>query len=189
VLLLHQLGQDRHDFDQVWMTFQNSGISTLALDFRGHGDSDPAAVELEALLTDPDQLRHDVAAGLAFLASQEAVDPNRIGVMGVSVGANMAVVANHRRQEWGVKSICAISARLERVQDLAETVELDLANALYVAAVDEHPQAEDADALFNLTEEPKDLEIVLGTAAHGADLLQASVDAQNGTVAWFESQL
>jgi len=189
VLLLHQYGNDRHDYDAIWSLFHESGLATLAIDFRSHGESDQASVSTEELLSDPDQLRHDVEAALDWLASKEEVDPARIGVMGLSVGANMAVVANHNRTAWGVASIVAFSARLSAVEALASTSALDLESALYVASEGEEPQATDAVSLYDLTAEPHRVELVLGTSSHGADLLQASADARQGSVDWFAEQL
>ena len=189
VLLLHQFNNDSGDFSNVWFVFLDAGISVLAIDFRSHGDSDEAAVPLDDLLTDPNQLKWDVLAGLEYLADQPMVDPARIGVMGLSVGANMAGVANHNREAWGVKATCSLSARKDRIETLAETTTLDLAAAQWVAAIEEEPQATMAQELFDITVEPSDLRLVLDTGAHGADLLAGSPDAQNGTVAWFVAQL
>lgn len=189
VLLLHQYGNDRHDYDTIWTLFHESGLSTLAIDFRSHGESDPASVDTELLLSDPDQLRHDLQAGLTWLAAQEAVDPARIGVMGLSVGANLAVVANHNREEWGVSSTVSFSSRLDAIEALAGTATLDLQSALYVTSETEEPQATDATTLFEMTAEPRRVEHVLGTSSHGASLLQASADARQGSVDWFAEQL
>jgi len=161
----------------------------LAFDFRSHGGSAVAAVTLEELLVDPDQLKWDVLAGLAYLQDRAEVDPDRIGVFGVSVGGNLAVVANHHRATWGVKSTCAVSANRDRVLLLAETDTLDLENAQYVAAENESPQNAMAEQLFAETVEPSDLRLILGTDDHGAALLNGSGDAQVGIPAWFVEQL
>ena len=141
------------------------------------------------MLEDPDQLKWDVLAGLEYLRDQPSVDPERIGIFGLSVGANMAVVANHHRAEWGVKTITAVSANRDRVLLLAETDTLNLENAQYVAAENESPQNAMAEEMFNETVEPSDLRLVLGTDDHGADLLQGSGEAQVGIPAWFVEQL
>ena len=109
--------------------------------------------------------------------------------MGLSVGGNMAVVANHNRAAWGVKSICAFSARLSSIESLAETEELDLESALYVVSLTEEPHATDATTLFQMTAEPRRVEHVKGTSSHGAALLAASADARQGSVDWFAENL
>ena len=189
VLLLHQYARDRADFDSVIDLFEDAEIATLALDFRGHGLSEGVDFDLDQLLTDPDQLRHDVLAGLDWLRDHEAVHADRVGVMGLSVGANMAVVANHNREAWGVKSTCTVSARLSAIRDLAGTTDLDLENSIYVAADLEQPQADDADALGAMTADPTVVRRVLNTSAHGFQLLLNSQGVREGTVAWFVDEL
>jgi len=190
VLLLHQYSRDRNDFYQVFEIFEREGISTLAIDFRSHGSSDTATVALEELLSDPDQLIHDVRAGLDFLEAQDGVvADNRIGIMGLSVGANMAVVANHKangEDDWAVRTSVSLSPRLEAIYALAGSEELELDSALYVAADDEQPQADDCVTLEGMTGTPANSQLVGSTnAAHGIELLERSFDVREGTVRWF----
>lgn len=189
VLLLHEIARDSADFNTVFIDFVEAGIAPLAIDFRGHGDSDPVTIDLADLQTDPSQLHHDVVAALEWLAARDDVDADRIGIMGLDVGASMSVVALHNRATWGVKSICAITPILEHVHALAGTDQLDLENALYVAAENNVQDLADAQALFDITVDPRDIEPVGQTDDHGADLLNGSIDAQSGTVNWFVEAL
>ncbi len=190
VLLLHQYSRDRNDFYQLFEIFEREGISTLAIDFRSHGSSDTATVDLDELLSDPDQLIHDVRAGLDFLEAQDGVvQDNRIGIMGLSVGANMAVVANHMANgeaDWAVRTTVSLSPRLEAIYALAGSEELELDSALYVAADDEQPQADDCITLEGMTGIPANSQLVGSTnGAHGIELLERSFDVREGTVRWF----
>jgi dienelactone hydrolase len=189
LLLLHQYERDRADFDLVFAGFREAGISTLALDFRGHGLSDDAPVPLPDLLSDPDQLRLDVEAALAWIHDRPEVDGDRVGVLGVSVGANLAVVANHNREAWGVRTTASISARRSAVDTLAGTSVLDLQRALYAAGDGEVPQAADAEVLAAITVEPNEVRLVEGTDRHGADLFLFSSGVRDGVVFWFSTHL
>jgi pimeloyl-ACP methyl ester carboxylesterase len=189
VLLLHEITRNRMDFNPVWFNFVKEGVSVLAIDFRGHGTSDLATVSVEELRVDPDQLQWDVLAALAYLQDQPAVDPDRIGIFGLDVGADLAVVANHRRATWGVKTICALSANRDSVLLLAETDTLDLESAQYVAAENEAPENAMAEQLYEETADPKDLRLILDTDDHGAELLFGSGDAQVGIPDWFIDHL
>ena len=75
VLLLHQYSRDRNDYYQLFPIFEREGISTLAIDFRSHGGSDAASVSQEELLSDPDQLIHDVRAGSRSCAGRSLASP------------------------------------------------------------------------------------------------------------------
>ena len=189
VLLLHQFGRDRDDFLLLRDGFAEAGIATLAIDLRNHGDSDGAPVPFGDLPTDPTQFPEDLQAGLAWLHARADVDTARVGVLGLSVGANLAVLAIHHRAAWGVKTAVVVSANLEDLALLAGTDAFDLASAIYIAADLDLPEADDADALFAMTAEPVDIRRVTNTSAHGVDLLTASPQARTGIVDWFVENL
>ena len=189
VLLLHQLARDRDDFLLLRDAFIEAGIATLALDLRSHGDSEQGPVPFGELASDPTQFPEDMIAGLAWIQDRAEVDPTRVGVMGLSVGANLAVVANHNRVALGVKTTVVVSANLEGIYLLAETDTLDLASAIYIAADLDLPEADDAAALGLLTSEPVDARRVGSTSAHGVDLLTASPQVLEGVIEWFVDQL
>jgi hypothetical protein len=105
------------------------------------------------------------------------------------MGANMAVLSNHNRADWGVRSIVAISADLQSIAALSGAADLDLESALYAASDGVEPQSGDATTLAGMTADPKDLRLILGTNSVGAALLQASADARQGAVDWFAEQL
>jgi|GEM_PF-1587016 len=195
VLLLHELFGDRQDFNLVWDVFQSNGISTMAIDFRGHGTSPDAGVEVAALRTSPGLLEADVRAALDNLAARAVVDTSKIGILGLDVGANLAVLglsesAQGSADPWGVDAIVAVTPDILGIEALGElsAADLDLRGAQYVAGEDTPADADDAQALYDLTQDPRDLRIVLGTSAHGAAMLTGSTDARQGVVAWFVAQ-
>ncbi len=195
VVLLHELGGDRQDFNLIWDIFQSNGISTMAFDHRGHGASPDAGVSFDELRTTPGLLEADVRAALDYVLGQDVVDDGRIGILGLDVGANLAVIGRHESRNgspdsWRVHTIVAITPDIAGIEALGELSSADLAlsNVQYVAGENTPDDVTDATALYDLTDEPKDLRVVLGTGAHGADMLTGSSDARNGIVAWFASR-
>ena len=195
VLLLHELWGDRGDFTLIWDVFQDAGISTMAIDFRGHGNSPDASVDNDVLRTSPGLLESDVRAALEELASKSVVDTSKVGILGLDVGANLAVIGQHESRQgssdsWGVDVICAVSPDLGGIEALSGTATIDmvLSYAQYVAGENEPDDAADATALYDVTTDPRDLRIVLGTGAHGAAMLTGSSDARAGIVNWFSNQ-
>jgi dienelactone hydrolase len=61
-----------------------AGIASLAIDLRGHGGTGGAE--------DRDLAQQDVAAAFEGLRHVSGVDPARVGVVGASIGANLALV-------------------------------------------------------------------------------------------------
>jgi dipeptidyl aminopeptidase/acylaminoacyl peptidase len=92
VLLLHGTGGSRQDLLPEMGILAKRGISVLALDLPGHGQSDG-----ESHWDEPE--RQATRAAVDFLAKQQEVDPNRIGAFGFSLGSYTAlqVAATDRR--------------------------------------------------------------------------------------------
>jgi alpha-beta hydrolase superfamily lysophospholipase len=86
VVLVHMLARTRADWDEMAQQIEEAGITTLAIDLRGHGGSGGSAASL------PDMAR-DVRAAVQWLSNRPGVRPDAIGVVGASLGANLALVA------------------------------------------------------------------------------------------------
>lgn len=78
------------------------GIAVLIFDYRGYGRSSPASG------LDRYQLMEDSRAAMDYLLARPDVDPQRIGVLGVSLGGVFASKLAAERSE--VKALCLISA-------------------------------------------------------------------------------
>lgn len=70
---------------KVAQAFAESGIATLAFDYRGCGESEGDPQRLFPL-----ERIADIRNSVAFLRTSDGVDPDRIGVYGVSYGAGLA---------------------------------------------------------------------------------------------------
>lgn len=87
ILLLHGSDSNRLQmrFYAPWLW--NAGYSLLLPDFRAHGNSGGALTSFG-----PREVL-DAKAAVSFLASRRELDADRIGLLGVSLGAAVAVVA------------------------------------------------------------------------------------------------
>lgn len=203
VLLLHQVdvvqgeGRDRHDWDGTFEALVEAGISTLAIDFRSHGGSDPTDVPVIDLGSDREQLRFDVEAALDYLDDQNfEIGADLIGVAGLGLGASMAVVASHESPEgqpgdWGADAIAAVSGRRDRAEDLTPDGDATLTprDGFYIAGIDNALDTESATYFHSITQGDKRLLLQPGTDAHGADLLAAQPAVGDAIVAWFAEVL
>ena len=84
VVLCHGLGTDHRSMRPSALNIARHGIAILSFDFRGHGKSDG--------LFDGNEDR-DVIAALEWLRHQPKIDPQRIALVGHSVGAIAATRA------------------------------------------------------------------------------------------------
>ncbi|MBL4686242.1 MAG: alpha/beta fold hydrolase [Nannocystaceae bacterium] len=170
-LLLHQFSNTKSQWDAHLATFIERGYVTLAIDLRGHGESDPQDGAFNDLLTDPDQAPLDVQAALEHLQGHQAVDTSRIAVVGTSIGANLAVVA--ASQDLGVRATVAISTRLTPVQSLLGGAQIAVGPLLCYAGETDGggDQAMTCGALEPLSSGPADSVILPGSSAHGVTIV------------------
>ena len=90
IMVLHGFGSNKDSSSCTIATrmFEAMGYVTLRFDFRGCGESEGASGKVICL-----EQVEDTRAAVAYLASRPEVDPKRIGVMGHSFGAAVAVYA------------------------------------------------------------------------------------------------
>ncbi len=91
VIMLHGFGSSRDEvgglFAQQAAALEAKGIASLRIDFRGYGESagDMADTTLEGLVANAEAAR-------TYLGTVQGVDPARIGVIGYSFGAAVAML-------------------------------------------------------------------------------------------------
>lgn len=89
-LVMHGWGSSALDLVPLAEPLREAGLHTLLLDARGHGRSD------DCTITSMPHFADDVAAGLHWLRANPLVDPDRIVLVGHSVGAGACLLAAHR---------------------------------------------------------------------------------------------
>jgi dipeptidyl aminopeptidase/acylaminoacyl peptidase len=87
VIMLHGYGRSRGELLPQAAFLYRAGYAVLLFDFRHRGSSGGDSVTLGA--KEP----LDVFGALNYLQSRPDVDPGRIGVMGVSLGASVGIIA------------------------------------------------------------------------------------------------
>jgi pimeloyl-ACP methyl ester carboxylesterase len=91
VLMLHGFGSSRDEVGSMYAreaaALAKEGIASLRIDFRGFGksDGDTGATTIDGQLA-------DAKAAAAYLASQKGIDPQRLGVLGFSLGGGVATL-------------------------------------------------------------------------------------------------
>ena len=99
VVLLHEIGQSRDEWAAFSPLLQRGGIAALAIDLRGHGESTrkltaqgPQRVDVHDFTPrDFEDMLLDVEAAVDWLSDQPGIDKHRIGIVGSSLGANVAL--------------------------------------------------------------------------------------------------
>ena len=190
VLLVHQYLQDKSQWDPVVDSLTAEGWRVLAVDLRGHGDSDPTEGPLNDILHDPLQAPMDIEVALWWLQTDGKADPARLAIVGTSIGANLACVAS--ALSYGTKLHVALSPRDVPVGNLAgNPAELSF-NGLYcvAGALDNGGvQANTCTQFVTDASEPKKVVVIEGTGAHGVAIVNDFPDEWAAIVAWLAEHL
>lgn len=180
VLLLHMLGRDKSDYKSLSLYLQQNSFSVLAIDFRGHGNSDLDY----ATFTDEDwqKLVLDVETGVDYLESKGY---KRIAVIGASIGANAGF--KQAIQDTRIDSLVLLSAGEEyygiNVTAIAPYYERP---ALIVAAMDDKEAAVAATRIYNAMKNPYvDLKMY-PTGGHGTEMLTNQEGLAPTIVTWLQ---
>ena len=180
VLLLHMLGKDKSDYNNVSLYLQQNGFSVLAIDFRGHGNSDLDYTTF----TDADwqNLVVDVEASVDFLESKGY---KRIGVVGASIGANAGL--KQAVQDTRIDSLVLLSAGEEyhgiNVTAIAPYYDRPV---MIVAAMDDKEAAVAATRIYNAIENPYTDLKMYPTGGHGTEMLKNQEGLAATIVTWLQ---
>jgi dienelactone hydrolase len=184
VILVHMLHRSRRDWDAFASRLASEGIGALALDLRGHGDSqawgtgDPP---------DYSSLVLDVRAARHFLAARADVQQARIGIAGASLGANLAVL--EAAGDPAIASLALLSPSLDYRGLRIEAASRKLARPVLLIASDDDPYAlRSAHELQKAGGGTREL-LVPSHAGHGTTMLGRDGDLSRALVDWFHRTL
>ena len=113
VILVHMLNRSRRDWEAFAHRLAGEGIGALAIDLRGHGESQ-RFVSPSATDTGYASMVHDVKAARRYLASRADVQQSRVGIAGASLGANVAALAAAADGSLDERRAAFSVARLQR---------------------------------------------------------------------------
>jgi uncharacterized protein len=102
VLVMHGWGANAAMMWPVVPPLRDAGFAVLLIDARCHGRSD------DETFTSMPRFAEDIAAGLAWLRTQPKIAPDRIGLLGHSVGA--AATLLHASRHHDVRAVASLSA-------------------------------------------------------------------------------
>ena len=186
VLLLHALGRSREDWQPVATRLADAGFVALAIDLRGHGAS--GALPEGTSLEDLTRMVADVKAARAFLSTRREVVPNRIGIAGASIGANLAIL--YAAGDPTVRSLALLSPGIDYrgLRPEAAMKKYGDRPALLVASQEDNYSANSARQLSQSGPGVRDLRILNG-AGHGTAMLARQSDLAASLLDWFRRTL
>ena len=181
VILVHTLTRSRREWDAAASRLASDGIAALAIDLRGHGESSGDASNLAAMI-------NDVKAARRHLAVRADVIHSRIGVVGTSIGANLAALA--AADEPGIASLILLSPSLDYRGLRIEAALKKYGNrpVLLVAGTDDGYGMRTVKDLAKAGGGPREV-LLLDNAGHGMTMLTKAPDLGRQIVDWFHRTL
>lgn len=190
IILIHQGGSSREEWYQLSIVDKllAQGYAVLAYDIRQHGKSDKDNGSMSDLFNNPIRSPYDLQGVIKFLQNESRIDKNRIGIVGASIGANLACMASENEN---IKSVVVLSAKTGAAQNLSgKTEPINPKNAFYIASEEEQKGMRKiwAVELFERTLGEKQIEITKGNK-HGSFILREFKDTEDHILEWFDKTL
>lgn len=190
VVLCHQMNKDRGSYAAFQNLLAENGICSLAIDFRGFGEStDERLVYKKFNNQDYIDMVNDIKAAIMYLtegSANERIDKKKIGLIGASIGANLAIMASAELES--LKCVAALSPGRNyhglKPLDYAPDVEIPVLIA-YTRG-----DMQSADIISDLVDSFGENEpgvSVLDGDKHGTDMLPGGFDRE--LLDWIKEQL
>jgi pimeloyl-ACP methyl ester carboxylesterase len=181
VILVHMLRKSSRDWDQLATRLAAEGIGALAVDLRGHGESQGNADDYAGMV-------QDVRAARRLLALREDVIPSRIGLAGASLGATIAAQA--AAEDPSITALALLSPSLEyrglRID--AAVRKYGARPVLLIASDDDGYAARSARELQKAGGGSREI-MILTRAGHGTAMLAGDPDLGRRLLEWLRRTL
>lgn len=182
VILLHMLNRAKSDWREFAIELQGAGYNVIAIDFRGHGDSEASVSQFTE--SNFNSMVEDVAAAKAYL---ESVGISKIGIVGASIGANTAL--NYAADDPEIKTIVLLSPGLDYRGIKTEGSILKYDRSIFmIASRDDETSLQSSDFLYKKASGKKQMQIY-DDAGHGTRMLAAEPDLRSLIRIWLDEQL
>jgi pyridoxine 5-phosphate synthase len=182
VVLVHMLSRNKSDWHGLPDRIRDAGITALAIDLRGHGNSSGSAGELREMI-------QDVRAAARWLASRANVRPDAIAIVGASLGATLALLAAPELPT--VRAIGVLSPSLDYRGLRTDTALIKRlgSRALWLSASTEDPLALRTMRDFAAENSGPREQVVSTAPAHGSVLLERDGEVGRALVEWLRRTL
>jgi dienelactone hydrolase len=186
LILIHMLHRSRRDWDAIAQRLASEGIGALAIDLRGHGESG-AGVGGDAAQPDYTRMVLDVRAARRYVMQRSDVQHTRVGMMGASIGANLAALA--AAADTSVVSLALLSPSLDyRGLRIEAALKKFIRPVLLVASDDDAYASRSARELQKGGGGVREI-LLLRQAGHGTGLLGRDPGLAGTLVDWFRRTL
>ena len=188
ILLLHMMPADRSSWDGFAVKLYDSGFGALAIDLRGHGESEGGPDGFRDFSDEAHQKSiEDVRAAIAF---QVAEGHSKFFIAGASIGANLAFeyMAESERISGAVLLSAGLNYRGIETLPLAEKVRPE--QGVFIAAAKDDVRsggaaAEMAESIHRSSAGKKEIRI-FEYGGHGTDMFRMHPELMDEIITWLK---
>ena len=198
VILLPDTRCDRMSFGSIPKKFNAAGFAVLAMDLRykdiiakaGSRKAQISTIQKQDLMA---LVKYDTKGGINFLSSKKEVDPERIALIGTSLGSRVAIISG---VEYNLKALVLISLSGEEAFPDHKSIKQLLSDygekpILFMTATKDwggdYKAAEHNKLYFDLKNGKKELKIWPGSG-HGIQILKEK-QATDFVISWLKNNL
>jgi dienelactone hydrolase len=186
IVLLHSGVSDRSIFHSLEKRFVRSGIAALSIDWRGRGQSRGKGNYFKLPREERDAAHLDAKAAIDFLARQPEVASERIAVLGVYLGAKLAVAA--ALTDARVKALIMLSGYIPSGKEREQIAEAHFP-MLLIGSRGFAPVTNALADLYELTRDRGSELIVYDGGALGCQLFEVDENLEQSVVVWTRGKL
>jgi alpha-beta hydrolase superfamily lysophospholipase len=177
-LLLHMMPETRESWAYVQRAWAAKGVATLAIDFRGHGESvsGPNGERLDFRQFKDEEHRSyiwDVIGALRWMR-ERGIAYDRIYIVGASIGANIAIQALTEEPHLAGAVVLSPSRDYRGIKALVDVQNTLPHQSLYIiSSEDDTPSYADSQKLFQEAPVTEKVFQPYKKAGHGTSMLKS----------------
>ncbi|MEK7553670.1 MAG: alpha/beta fold hydrolase [Patescibacteria group bacterium] len=182
LVLSHMMPATKESYENLAIKAQNNGYESVAIDLRGHGESDDGP---EGFLdfSDPKHQKSilDLKAAVDYLIKNKKATPEKISFIGASIGANLSLqyIAENSAFKTAILLSPGLNYRGLKTEPLVKKLQAEQ-KILFVSAEDDGPNAEENQLLFEATSSKINKQIkIYESGGHGTDILKNQPELKN----------
>jgi predicted acyl esterase len=181
LILVHEAYRDSSSWDGFHTAALENGYAVIALDLRGHGQSEGDLVFDEAM-------DRDIDAVMEWIRTTPDLNGDRIIIAGASVGANLALRAGARYPQ--INTLVLLSPGLMYWEIGTENAILDYGRRPLLLVASEN-DAYSATSVRKLNELGRgyDKLVIYPGAEHGTEMIRSQPDLSDLIFNWFEQTM
>jgi len=181
-VLSHMMPATKESYKDLATKLQNAGYESIAIDLRGHGESENGPEEFFYFKDEEHQKSIlDLEAAANYLIKKREATPNKISFIGASIGANLSLqyISEHQEFKTAILLSPGLNYRGIKTEPMAKNIKSGQ-KVFFVSAKDDGPNAEENKILYELTPNMTNKKIqIYETGGHGTDILKNQPELYN----------